>query len=136
MPRTIVQRVKLTAGPRDLFETYLDSARHSAATGARAKISRKAGARFSAWNGYIQGKTLHVVPGKLVVQTWRGSDFREDSILMLRFDEAPGGGRITMVHANVPDERAASIAKGWHDYYWKPWRAYLRSHAKKKRSAL
>jgi len=133
MAKTILQRVTLKASPRDLFETYLDSAKHSAATGAKARISRKAGARFSAWNGYIQGRNLHVVPGRLVVQTWRGSDFGgEDSILILRFDEAPGGGRITMVHANVPDARAASIAKGWHTHYWKPWRAYLRSRAKRR----
>jgi hypothetical protein len=31
-----------------------------------------------------------------------------------------------MIHANVPEEEAEGIKKGWFDYYWKPWRNYIK----------
>ncbi len=37
-----------------------------------------------------------------------------------------GGGRLEMIHANVPDPYVKSIAGGWRLYYWKPWKAYLK----------
>jgi hypothetical protein len=30
-----------------------------------------------------------------------------------------------MTHANVPDDSAADIEKGWFDHYWNPWKQYL-----------
>ena len=31
-----------------------------------------------------------------------------------------GGGRITLTHVNVPDANAASINRGWRQYYRRP----------------
>ncbi len=69
------------------------------------------------------------MPKRLTVQSWRGSDWKAgepDSVLILAFSKAGAGGQIALVHANVPDNHAASISKGWHQYYWKPWKAYLK----------
>jgi len=33
---------------------------------------------------------------------------------------------------NVPKEHAADLDKGWHDYYWKPWKKYLTGKTTKK----
>ena len=41
------------ATPADLYELFMDSAKHSAATGAPAKISRKIGGKWSAFDGMI-----------------------------------------------------------------------------------
>lgn len=82
---------------------------------------------------HISGKFLLFAPGRLIAQTWRGADWKRadlDSLLILTFQRAPGGCRMTMVHANVPDAHARSITGGWREHYWKPWKAYL----KKKRS--
>jgi len=43
--------------PADLYELFMDSAKHSAATGMPAKISRKVGGKWSAFGGMILGKT-------------------------------------------------------------------------------
>ena len=40
MTPTIEQSAKFSASPAVLFEMYMDSAKHSAATGAPARISR------------------------------------------------------------------------------------------------
>ena len=78
---------------------------------------------------HITGTFLSLVPGKLIVQTWRGSDWKRsdlDSVLILAFSRRQRGARLAMVHANVPDAHARSITKGWHTYYWQPWKKYLR----------
>ena len=134
MPRTIQQRVSFSASPEALYEIYMSSRKHSAATGGPAVLSRKVGGRFTAWGDHLSGKTIALVPGRMIVQTWRGSNWRKrdaDSILILTFEKAARGGRVYLVHANVPDAHAASINRGWHTYYWRPWRAYLRKVGKR-----
>jgi hypothetical protein len=51
MKPPIEQTVKFPCSPEVLFEMYLDAAKHSAATGARAQIARRAGGRFTALTG-------------------------------------------------------------------------------------
>jgi hypothetical protein len=62
-------------------------------------ISRRVGGAFTAPGGHLRGQSLAIVPG---------------------------GGRIAMTHVNVPDANAASITRGWSEYYWKPFRTYLK----------
>ena len=129
MPKTIQQKVSFRASPNTLFEIYLSSRKHSAATSARAVMSRAVGGKFMAHAGHLRGRNLVIVPKSLIVQSWRGSNWNTrdlDSILVLVFSPVRGGGRISMVHVNVPDAHAASINRGWKEYYWKPWKAYLR----------
>ena len=129
MAKTIQQTVKFGAPPEKLFDIYLNLKKHAAAVNSQASISRKVGVRFRIFGGALQGKNLAITPKRMIVQSWRGSDWKKsegDSILILTFSKAPGGGRISLVHANVPDRRYAGINRGWNKYYWKPWRAYLR----------
>ena len=59
----------LPAGPEAVYDAWLDSAAHSAMTGARAKIVKRVGGPYSAWDGYITGKTVELIPGKRIVQS-------------------------------------------------------------------
>jgi activator of HSP90 ATPase len=131
MTEAIQQSVEFPASPEDLFEIYMDSKKHSEATGGKAKLGRKAGNPFTAFGGLLRGKNLLVVPGKMVVQAWRSSGWKKtepDSILVLTFSQTPTGGRVDLVHANVPEHDLAGVTKGWNKYYWEPWRAYLAAH--------
>jgi len=109
----------------------MNAALHSAVTGAPAKITKKEGTSFSAHGSYVKGKNLKLVPKKLIVQSWRGSDWRDsetDSIFILSFKKITEGTEIKLVHANIPDRLVASIDKGWKEFYWKKWGEYLRSN--------
>ena len=133
MTKTIQQSVRLPASPNELFETYLDSKKHSAATGGKARMSGKPGGTFTAWNGQLRGRNLLIVPNRLIVQAWRATHWKTgdpDSILILRFSKAPGGGQIDLVHVNVPAYDHKGVRMGWPKYYWEPWKKYL---ARKKR---
>jgi hypothetical protein len=128
MTKAIQQSVKFKASPAELFEMYLDSKKHSAATGGLAKISRRVGGKFKAWGNQLSGRNLLIIPNTMIVQAWRANHWKPsdpDSILVLRFSKAPGGAVVDLVHANVPPYDHRGVSDGWPTYYWKPWKKYL-----------
>jgi hypothetical protein len=135
MRKAIQQSVRFAALPRTLFELYLDSKKHSAATGGKAVMSRKVGGAFTAWNKQLRGRNLLIIPNRLVVQAWRATHWGRgdlDSILILQFSKAPGGGRVDLVHVNVPQHDHKGVTHGWPNYYWKPWKKYLAAKSKRR----
>ena len=133
MSKTIVQTVKFNVGPSTLFALYADSKKHSAAIGSKAQISSKVGGRCDAYDGTLVGTTLGIIRNRLFVQTWRADDWtsdQADSVLTLFFEKDGKGGRLTMVHANIPDEHYPGIKTGWTIYYWTPWKKYLAKNKK------
>ena len=132
MTKAIQQSVKFPAPPEVLFEMFMDSKKHSEATGAPAKISRRAEGKFTAFGGQLSGKTLAVIPNKMIVQSWRGPWKAEDldSVLVITFEKVAGGTRVDLVHSNVPGHDHKGVTKGWPLYYWGPWREYLKKRKK------
>jgi activator of HSP90 ATPase len=132
MTRTIRQSVLLGASPDMLFDTYLDRRGHQAVTGGKVSILARPGSRFSAFDGMITGRTLEVLPKRLIVQSWRSGGWQADdpdSILVLAFSPGrrAGTGRIDLVHIGVPAHDHDGVVKGWRKYYWRPWRAHLKA---------
>ncbi len=130
MVTTIRQTVTFDAPPHTVFEALLDSKKHAAFTGSRASISRRVGGRISAWDGYIEGKNLRIETDKVIVQSWRTTDFREsepDSEVMFHFSKKGAGTRLVFVHSKVPNRLAEEFRQGWIDSYWVPLKAYLES---------
>ena len=133
MTKTIEQSIRLAATPEQLFDAFLDSKLHSAVTGGRAKMSRKVGGKITAWGGQLRGRNQMIVPEKMIVQAWRSSHWKTsdpDSILILRFSPAPGGGRIDLTHVGVPAYDHQGVTQGWPKYYWEPWKKYLAGKSK------
>ncbi|HXY54212.1 MAG TPA: SRPBCC domain-containing protein [Nitrospirota bacterium] len=129
MLKTIQQTVTLPAPAEKLFDMYLSPRAHGAITGGPVTISRTPGSRFRAFGGMITGRTLQVVPKRLIIQSWRGKDWKAgdiDSTLIISFWADNNGGRIELVHVNVPEYDYDDVNKGWDTYYWKPWHEYLR----------
>jgi uncharacterized protein YndB with AHSA1/START domain len=134
MPRTITMAVDLPASPARLYRMYISPKSHAAFTGAPVTIAARAGAAFCAFGGALSGKILHLVPNRLIVQTWRSTHFAKrdlDSTLILAFFPQNEGGRIELTHVNVADGDFAGVSEGWSKYYWIPWREYLVRRSKK-----
>src|SRR4030081_3990423 len=116
--------------PADLYELFMDSAKHSAATGMPARINHKVGGKWSAFGGMILGTTLALVPNRMIVQTWRSSAWKKadpDSILVVRFEKTRNGEAIHLAHVGVAPYEHKGVTQGWRKYYWKPWTEYLRA---------
>jgi activator of HSP90 ATPase len=131
MSKTIVHEVVFkNTTSKDLYDLYMNAKKHSAATGAPAKISPTVGTSFSAHNGYITGRNLQLVKNKLIVQTWHAQDWNRndiDSIFIISLKSKGKDVVLHAVHANIPDKHVKGIDKGWHDFYWEPWKKYLTS---------
>jgi activator of HSP90 ATPase len=122
----IVEFPGITAG--ELFEIYMDSEKHAAATGGDVSLGRAPGSEFRAFGGGLRGRIFAVVPGKLIVQSWRAQTWKADdldSVLTLAFSDSAAGARIHLVQANVPAHTHSVIKQGWKSRYWEPWRAFL-----------
>ena len=128
MTGPIQQSVILKAAPRELFNTFLDSKKHTALTGAPATLGKKAGATFTAFGGQLSGRNLLVVPGRLIVQSWRSKGWKAgdpESVLILEFSKTKGGGRIDLVQVGMPQHDRRDVANGWKQYYWVQWHKRL-----------
>lgn len=114
---------------KELYRAWLDSAKHSAFTGSKAKIEPKKGGRFKAWDGYIQGKTIKLEPYFKIIQTWRTTDFPDsskDSRLEILFEKVKAGTKITFRHSKIPKGQGEEYKQGWLDYYFKPMKKYFK----------
>ena len=122
--KTIEQSVIINATPHQVFETLMDSEKHSELTGSDANISREVGGSFEVWDGYIEGNNIEIIPGKKIVQNWRGEEecWPEGhySIITIELAEVEGGTRLDFTQEDMPEDCYDNFYKGWYDNYWNP----------------
>jgi Activator of HSP90 ATPase len=117
------------ATPAEIYEAWLSSEGHAVLTGSPAKVDGNVGGEFSAWDGYIFGRTLELTPNQRIVQAWRTSEFPDkapDSHLELLLEEVAEGTKITLIHSDMPEDQADSYRQGWEDFYFKPMKKYFK----------
>lgn len=129
MPRTVKQEVIINAPVNDVYEAFLDSRKHSAFTGAKAKASKKAGGLFTAYDGYIEGVNIELVENKRIVQAWRGSNWKAGEWSIMNINLKKRGKTKTTLsyeHLAVPDNEVKAIKKGWTEHYWDKMNEYFK----------
>lgn len=123
MKREFTLIVDLPAPPEKVFKAWLSSGGHSAMTGSPAQIEPRVGGSFSAWDGYITGRTLDLKPYTRIVQSWRAGEFAEsdpDSMLEITLEPSKAGTRLTLRHSEIPEGQAESYESGWKEWYFEP----------------
>ena len=125
--RNIRQSVTIKASPKDVYEALMDQKKHARFTGDVAKISRKVGGKFSAFDGYCGGVNLELVEGKKIVQSWRASDWPKGHMSTATFSlsRVPGGAKLSFTQTGVPEKQWEDIKSGWKEYYWVPMKKML-----------
>lgn len=122
--KTIRQRMLIKASPHDVYETLMDSRKHSRLIGAPASLSRKEGGKFSAYDGDVSGVNLELKPDQKIVQQWRintdGWPEGHYSKAKFTIEEVDGGTQLTFTQTGVPEQSYDDIRQGWYDYYWTP----------------
>ena len=111
-----------------LYRAWLDSQEHSAFTGSAAQVDPQVGGGFTAWDGYIQGKTLELEPYRRILQAWRTTDFppeSADSRLEVLFEEMEGGTQIILNHSEIPAGQGEDYRQGWEDFYFETMKDYF-----------
>jgi uncharacterized protein YndB with AHSA1/START domain len=128
MPYTFTLTTTIPASPEEIYRAWLDSIGHSEMTGSEATMSDEVGAEVSAWDGYISGRNLELIPGERIVQSWRTTEFgdeEEDSVVTVVLQETEEGTLLTLDHSNVPDEHKGYEEGGWQSNYFEPMIAYF-----------
>jgi hypothetical protein len=86
-PSRIDQERVIPAPPEEVFRAFADPKVHAAFTESRATGRARVGQRFTAWDGYIFGRTLVVEPGRRAAGAGCEVPIRLDRVLL-----APVGG--------------------------------------------
>ncbi len=118
---------KIEASAEQIYNAWLSSDGHTNMTGGPATITDKVGDRFTAWDGYIEGKNIKLEPFTRIVQSWRTAQFKEDeedSQLEIILDESDGQTELTLNHTHVP-EGGEHYIKGWDNHYFQPMKKYF-----------
>ncbi len=129
----------VAASPERVYDAWLSGSEHAAMTGAPATGEPAVGAKFSAWDGYIEGTNLALDPGRRIVQSWRTNEFpvgAPASRLEVILEAAGQGTRITLRHSEIPEGQGEQYRAGWQEHYFDPMGAYFEKPAprpKKKR---
>jgi activator of HSP90 ATPase len=117
------QSATIPAAPSAIYEAWMSSAGHSAMTGGAAKVDPRVGGEFSAWDGYITGRTLELEPGHRILQSWRTSEFTDsdaDSTIEVTLDAVGDGTLLSLAHRGVPSGHRGYEDGGWQSNYFDP----------------
>ena len=127
MSKPIHQTVTFKASPHEVYEALMDSKQHAAFTGGKARISRAVGGEIMAYDDYIAGKNVELVPDKKIIQDWRAVDWPEGwfSHVIFEFIDVPEGTRLDFTHTDVPEGTEEEFTQGWIDNYWEPMKKYF-----------
>jgi activator of HSP90 ATPase len=116
----IHQETTFSAPPARIYKTLVDLKQFAAATGTPASGDSTEGAAFSAFDGYVTGRHLELVPDKRVVQAWRAKTWPEGVYSIVRFElTADGAGtRLVFDHTGFPEDEKDHLSSGWKAQYW------------------
>ena len=113
--------------PQVVYDTWLDSVGHAAMIGTSASASEEVGGEFMAHDGYITGKNLELVPGKLIRQSWRTQQFADsdpDSKLEITLESEGTGTRLKLKHTNLTGD-GTHYKTGWVEHYFSPMKTHF-----------
>ena len=111
------------ATPHDIYETIMDSKKHTKLSQQPTKVSRKVGGAFTVGHD-LEGQQVALTKDKKIVQTWRANNWPKGTYSQATFAlaRAAGGTKVTFTQTGVPDEFYGEISEGWRRYYWVPLR--------------
>jgi uncharacterized protein YndB with AHSA1/START domain len=110
----------INASADQIYDAWLDAHQHSKFTGGTATVDPGIGGKFTAWDGYIQGTTLELEPGRRIVQAWRTTEFppeSPDSRLEVVFEPIGDATRVTLRHSEIPEGQGGRYEQGWKEHY-------------------
>lgn len=127
MSQNIHQTVIFGASPHDVYEALMDEKIHASFTDSEAKISRQAGGNFTAYDGYISGRNVELIPDRKIVQEWRAVDWKPEQISLVTFElsAVQEGTQLVFTHSSLPEGSEDEFAQGWIDNYWDPMRKFF-----------
>jgi activator of HSP90 ATPase len=128
MGKNLRMEATLQAAPEAVYHAWLDGGEHSRFTGSPATIDNRVHGRFTAWDGYIHGSIIELVPQRKIVQAWRTTEFPKgspDSRVEIILSKAGKGTKLLLIHSDIPEGQEDDYEQGWKDFYFTPMKKYF-----------
>ncbi len=126
--KTIKQTILFNASAQDIYDLLVNAKKLTKITGGKATNSEKVGGKFTAYDDYISGTNVELVPAKKIVQRWTCQDFPQGHFTDVNIELIKKGEKQTELNftqENVPDDFYDDISEGWNQFYWEPIKDYL-----------
>lgn len=126
--KTIKQVILFNCSATDLYDYLINGKKLTKITGGKAANTEKAGGKFSAYDDYISGTNVELVPGKKIVQKWTCADFPDKHFTDVSIElkkKTDKQTELVFTQENVPDDFYDDISEGWNQFYWEPIKDYL-----------
>jgi len=127
---TITHTIEFDTSPEEFYNAILDPVKHSAFTQSKAEINNIEGSSYTAYDGYIEGTNLELIPGKLIVQSWQANekDWPEGHFSKITFHISPEkkGCKVIFIHDNIPDGMGEMYEQGWKENYWEKMKLFFK----------
>ncbi len=119
----------LPASPEAVYDAWLDSACHSAMTGAPATIGQRVGETYSPLGtATSSARRSSSFPGDGSSSPGappNSATTDPDSTVAVELEPTRAGTRLTLSHSGVPDDQTDYENGGWRDFYFSPMKAYF-----------
>ncbi len=128
----LIQELYFVATPEQVYDSIMIQKLHAEITNSDVAIENEINTAFSAYNNYILGNNVLLDKPTLIVQEWRAveENWPDYHLSTVQFKIQPSeeGAHLTFIHKGIPEEYFESISTGWDEYYWKPMKAFYKSH--------
>ncbi|MFT7612227.1 MAG: activator of HSP90 ATPase [Parvicellaceae bacterium] len=127
MIKPFTLKTNFNVSAKQIYAAWLNSEEHSSMTGGEASASDTEGDSFTAWDRYIWGKNISLIPNEKMTFSWRTSNFNdehEDSIVEIELKDTSSGCELSLSHSNIPED-GANYETGWEEHYFVPMREYF-----------
>jgi uncharacterized protein YndB with AHSA1/START domain len=118
----IRQEATFPAAPERVYELLTNGVKLGEVTGRPGKGGGSAGAYFSLFDEWLEGRQIELVPGERVVQAWRFTEWDPGVYSIVRFTltREGEGTRLTVDQDGYPAELHEHLATNWRPFYFDP----------------
>lgn len=117
----------LPAAPERIYELLTNGAKFGEVTGQPGKGGGSAGAYFSLFNDWLEGRQIELVPNERIVQAWRFMDWDPGVYSIVRFTLTPEdrGTKLVVDQHGVPEAFQEHVETNWKPFYFVPFAKYF-----------
>jgi activator of HSP90 ATPase len=122
LPMTIHLEATFPVAPERVYELLINGARFGEVTGKPGKGGGSAGAAFSLFGDWLEGRQVELVPSERVVQAWRFTSWEPGVYSIVRFTltREGAGTKLTVHHEGYPAEFHEHLSTNWRPFYFDP----------------
>ena len=129
MSDNIKLSVTLPVEPKEIYQAWFVSEKHSAFSKGKATIEKKVGSKFTALDGFVEGEIKKMILSKQIIMDWRTTEFPEESessTITISFEDLKGSTKMIVFHENLPEGEGKKYRKEWKDNYFTPMKEYFK----------